>query len=448
MARRGAAVVLKSVLAPLAARAEAPVFAALGAGGSEVVERLRLRPDIRLVDSPRHAAVLLVAGRFPPSLLRPLLRVHDQLGHPRVTVLACPGGAGGLGRLFPYAVQLEDEGLAANTIVRAHQELVSGARPTEPAIQPDVDPAPWRGVGPYGQGGKGMTGGVPYGRPLTGLADDRDGLKLDQLRLRVGPFFPVFPPGLTLDLALQGDVVQEAVVAPNPFLAPGLATDPFRRAFTEPVPIDVMERARVVHHLRSTGRLLDLYGLRALAERCRRLAARPEPAAPDEIRGLRRLLERTRFLTWSSSGVGVVERDAVAGRGLGPTARAAGLVEDGRLDDPAYTALGFEPVAEKGGDVCARWRQRLAEAAQSAALAKRAEGRRSGAPSGPARQAICDPAGARSVVESPWGEIAPGHSPVTGLLELVPGLLEGRPWEDAMAILVSLDLDLEEEARS
>ena len=66
---------------------------------------------------------------------------------------------------------------------------------SSPDALPDLDPAPWRGVGPFGQGGTGMTGGVPYGRPLAGRADDRDGLKLDQLLVRVGPFLPPFPPG-------------------------------------------------------------------------------------------------------------------------------------------------------------------------------------------------------------------------------------------------------------
>src|SRR3546814_12868181 len=87
-------------------------------------------------------------------------------------------------------------------------ELIIGGRPSEPAALTDVEPAVWRGVGPYGQGGTGMTGGVPYGRPLPGWAEDRDGLKHDQLQLRLGPAYPGLPPGLVLDLPLQGDIPQ------------------------------------------------------------------------------------------------------------------------------------------------------------------------------------------------------------------------------------------------
>ena len=36
-----------------------------------------------------------------------------------------------------------------------------------------------------------MTEGTPYGRPMAMTGDDRDGLTLDQLRLRVGPFTDV-----------------------------------------------------------------------------------------------------------------------------------------------------------------------------------------------------------------------------------------------------------------
>src|SRR3546814_14127208 len=68
---------------------------------------------------------------------------------------------------------------------------------------------PTRRFSDLGQGGTGMTGGVPYGRPLPGWAEDRDGLKLDQLQLRLGPAYPGLPPGLVLDLHMQGDILQD-----------------------------------------------------------------------------------------------------------------------------------------------------------------------------------------------------------------------------------------------
>lgn len=68
----------------------------------------------------------------------------------------------------------------------------------------------------------------------------------------VGPFFPRFPPGLTLEIQWAGDIVVEASVGPNPFVGGDVdAPDsspllrPFVRALTEPVPIAELELARV-----------------------------------------------------------------------------------------------------------------------------------------------------------------------------------------------------------
>ncbi|WP_312764538.1 hypothetical protein [Stutzerimonas balearica] len=50
------------LLARLAAARPAPVFVALGMHAGPVREALALDPRVELVDSPRHASVLLVAG--------------------------------------------------------------------------------------------------------------------------------------------------------------------------------------------------------------------------------------------------------------------------------------------------------------------------------------------------------------------------------------------------
>src|SRR3546814_11926199 len=100
-----------------------------------------------------------------------------------------------------------------------------------------------------------MTGGVPYGRPLPGWAEDRDGLKLDQLQLRLGPAYPGLPPGLVLDLHMQGDILQDVGIGPNPFLAgpgdpPAVMADAtaFTRAFRQPVPVAALEVLRARPH--------------------------------------------------------------------------------------------------------------------------------------------------------------------------------------------------------
>jgi hypothetical protein len=259
---------------------------------------------------------------------------------------------------------------------------------------------------------------------MAGRAPARDGLELDVLPVRIGPGFAPFPPGLVLDLRVQGDVVQEVRIIENPFMASSDGKDPFRRALREPVPIAELEGARARHHLRWAAGALRFHGLGALGERALRLAATPALNAA-AARALIRSLERTHVMTWAVAGVGIVPPERLVGRGLGPVARAAGLTEDTRAEDPAYRALGFEPVIQQSGDARARWRQRLTEALQALELAERAGGRRT------------EEVG---VVESPNGRMTAGSAPAAALLELLPDLLVGQEWGDAITALVSLDL--------
>ena len=122
-------------------------------------------------------------------------------------------------------------------------------------------------------------GGKPYGRPMpmTG-EDERDGLALDVYRARFGPFLPMLPPGLQLELALQGDVIQSAQVCRLPY-AQGAGTP-----------------------LRCIARLLRLLGLEALGERCLREAAHDDRCTPR----LRKLIERSGAWRAIPAGLGRV----------------------------------------------------------------------------------------------------------------------------------------------
>ena len=425
---------LTDVLGRLAAGAPVPVFAIAGAGAREAVQDLRLRPELRLVDSPGNAAVLLIAGAFPDAVAQSLDRIHDALAHPRATVLWSVGGKvhRGLGDVAD-PVLIQDDPVAA--IVSTYRDLIAGRRPSEPAVLPDIDPAEWRGLGPYGQGGSGMTGGTPYGRPMAELGPDPDGLRLDVLPVEVGPFFPRFPVGLLVDVRFAGDLVLEAdirdsfVGARKSPSRPGL--QPFLRALTEPVPIAELELARARDHLRWLADALRAQGLPALSLRALRLASAVQPGHGRIVERLRGVVERSQVLRWSVGGVGRTGRDDLAGLGAGPVARAAGLAEDLRSEDPVYLALGFKPILGDGGDAAARWRLRLGEAAQSLELAARA---------GPART------GKVGRVESPRGPLEPAGGPSERILGIIPDLLRETEWGDAVATLVSLDLDLEESA--
>ena len=92
---------------------------------------------------------------------------------------------------------------------------------------PDEPPNEWKGIGPHGQGGKGMMGGTPYGRPMAMTGPDiRDGLQLDRYTARIGPFAPMLPPGLTLEVTLQGDVICDVSIGSPPFAQPADADAP------------------------------------------------------------------------------------------------------------------------------------------------------------------------------------------------------------------------------
>lgn len=425
---------VRRTISRLAARAPVPVFVALGAGARAAVDDLRDEPGLSFVDSPRHATVLLVAGRMPRTLIRSLAQVHDQVPQPRATVWWSSADLAEVGAAFPDVELVPPDGDVADVLRAVHRDVITGDRNSEPTILPDQPPANWRGIGPHGQGGMGMMGGRPYGRPMPMTGPDRDGLELDRLPLRVGPFLPFLPAGLQLDVVLQGDVVQTAEVVGDPFgvhepfeSTVGGAIDPvppFTLGLDRPVPLADLELARARSHLRWAASVVEHLGLSG--GRARQLARELTPDAVTQVRDLRRRWERNPTLRWAMEDVGVADRDLVAGRVTGPVARASGLAVDARRDDPAYRRAGFEPVTRAAGDAWARFQLRLDEAEVSLDLAGRAGDERA----------------RRGVVESARGTLGidpPSNDPARVLAEILPGL----EWGDAVTTIVSFDLDLE-----
>lgn len=167
--------------------------------------------------------------------------------------------------------------------------------------------------------------------------------------------------------------------------------------------------------------MLRVQGLEALGLRALRLARDLTPQSVDAVRSFHVLLERTRALGWATAGVGTLDQTV---------ARAAGVAEDARIGDPAYQALGFEPVVREDGDAHARWRQRLAEAVQALELAGRARERRTTV---------------IGTVASPRGRLTVGSASLATIFPALPGGLAGLEWGDAVTTIVSLDLDLAEQ---
>ncbi|MBW3562848.1 MAG: hypothetical protein KY437_10170 [Actinobacteria bacterium] len=425
---------MRDLLSRLAAGAPVPVFVALGGGARDAVADLGRDRTVTLVDSPRHATILLVAGRMPRSLIRALAQIHDQLPQPRATVWWTGGDLGEVRAAFPDAEVVGPDRDVSTVLRRVHRELVTGQRPSEPTILPDQPPARWRGVGPHGQGGMGMMGGRPYGRPMPMTGPDRDGLELDRLPLRVGPFVAFLPAGLHLDVVLQGDVLQEATLAGDPFdvrepfvdpvggpLDPG---DPFRLVLDRPLLVAELEVARARSHLRWAASAVEHHGLDA--GRARQLAPSLTPGDAPVLQELRRRWERNPTLRWAMQGVGVTNPDQLEGRVTGPVARAAGLAVDARRDDPAYRSLGFEPVTRDRGDAWARFLLRLDEVEASLDLAARAG----------------DETARTGVAETPRGTLGIGLGP-DALTDVLSELLPGLEWGDAVTTVISFDLDLE-----
>jgi hypothetical protein len=438
---------LTATFTRLAAGTPARCFTLTGAGAEVVAPWLRLDSGVAMVDSPRAADVLLVLGRLDGELLQAAAAVHDAVPPPRGVALWSPDGTTPERWPFSDAVMVREPGEIAFACRRLRDDLLGRRVASSPDALPDVDPTPWRGVGPFGQGGTGMTGGVPYGRPLAGRADDRDGLKLDQILVRVGPFLPPFPPGLLLDVKLQGDVIQEVAVTASGAADAGstggegpsgasvphghparlavVADSPFTTALTRPVPIAELELARARHHLAWLAEALRVSGLEAYGLRALKLAFELDLESADSIDALDRWLRRNVSVRWGTSRVGVVTGAQAEGLPGGPVARASGDDRDTRSLDPAYQRLGFEPVVHGEGDTLARWRLRVAEARQSVQLAKRS-GTSESTPSG--------------VIEDPRGPLSADVPPSAGLVALLPNLLVGMEWGDAVTTVVSLDV--------
>ena len=282
---------------------DVPVAVAAGADAWGPVQDLRGVPGVRLVTSPRHATVLLVAGTVPEADGEALQRVHDQLPRPRAVVAWRPAQAAA-----DVPARVVDGGRDATvTALREAQAtvLADPARGSDDLLD-DTDPNEWRGIGPFGQGGEGMMGGTPYGRPMAMTGGDRDGLALDQLELTLGPFFDPLPGGCRLAVTLQGEVLQEAHLV--------VRTADHDR-FAAPTDEGLATARRL---LRRAAHGLHVAGLDALAARTAALAARVTDAADRralvrDTRGLGRRIRHSGLL-WTLRGVGTIDGVDAAGR--------------------------------------------------------------------------------------------------------------------------------------
>ena len=400
-------------------------FPVLGLGGGPLWRNyLRDRP-VRPTRAPHHADLLVLAGEIPSAWSAALRSLFETFALPRAAIWLRPA--------WPCAAP-EGLPLAEGDPSRALLDLDAPAH--RPLLE-DRPPSPWRGKGDHGQGGEGMMGGKPYGRPMAMTGPDPDGLMLGALPTSLGPFFPGLPSGLQLELVLQGDRIHAVQEVRNWFPEPpadaahvALALVPaLRAAQGADVRIADLERARIRSHLVWAANLLELAGLEALA---RRFLARLETVRAVELEDLFGAAERTGLgRVWA--GVGELPAALVQDLGLvGPVARASRQPADVRAGDPGYARLGFEVQTRGGRDVWARWLVRRDECLQSARLLEAAGQHLT--------RAAESPRGAVALAAD--GLRTPSRADLAALEHLLPGLL----WSEAVLAVASLDLDMAEAA--
>lgn len=371
--------------------------AAGGTGARLVVEQELRRCGWPAARSPAEADLLVTCGTIDEKLAAIVDRTWAAMPVPRARARV-PTAAAAVAALRGAQLRLADIGAQrASPRPHAADEQKDGGR----------DDGADHGHHDHQMGGMEM----PAGLRMAERADDRDGLKLDQLHVPLGPVLPHWPAGLVVHTTLQGDVIQHAeverVVTPVPQHFPFWDEPWLRAAEGEPVTLGEAERRRAAAHLDSLSRLLALAGWDDAAVHARRLrddllADAPAGRLQREVVRFAQRVRRARTLRWLTDSLGLFGAAA---------ARAAGV---------------SGPALRADGDVTARYQRWLVEAVDALShLEDRA------------------PLG-RDELEGPRGELGRSAPPSEALVDVLPRLLEGAELGGARLIVASLDPDLDE----
>jgi hypothetical protein len=190
------------------------------------VEREVLARGWSLAIAPADADVLVVCGEVGSRLGEAVELVWHQMPGPRVRVdvrayddvASCLDEAHRLlldtdhhrhdARHRPEAADVLNEADESEDDEGAHEGMDHGGS------HEDMDHGGGHEDMDHGGGHEDMDHGdmdmAPGGIPLAEGGEDRDGLEMDVLHVRLGPVLPHWPAGLVLRCALQGDVVTEA----------------------------------------------------------------------------------------------------------------------------------------------------------------------------------------------------------------------------------------------
>ncbi len=273
------------------------------------VERAVLARGWHLAFSPADADVLAVCGRPGPHVDDAVERVWQQMPGPRVRVDIRQAG--------DVAVHLDE----------AHAVLLDTARhrddaDSRPTVPPDLsadNESDDHGEMDHGEMDHGemdhgdMDHGdmdmAPGGIPLAEGGEDRDGLEMDVLHVRLGPVLAHWPAGLVLRCALQGDVIT------------GAEADLLDDAVTSGVPNENTSTTVRARWMDSLVDFLALAGWDDAAAQARRvrddlLEGGPDGGASVALARLVRRVRRSRVLRWSLRDIRPLTEADLRRRGL------------------------------------------------------------------------------------------------------------------------------------
>lgn len=269
----------------------------------------------RLAISPADADVLVVCGEPGPGLAEAIEGIWHQMPGPRVRVHVHAGDEVGArldeahtGLLDTHRHRRDAQQRPTASELLAEQ---AGSRAESHGGHGDTDHGSAGGhEGMDHEGHEGMDHGShegmehgshegmdhgdmemsPGGIPLAEGGEDRDGLEMDVLQVRLGPVLRDWPAGLVLHCSLQGDVIVEAQAE----LVDGRARQDD----------DVVGPARGIDNIASLLALAGWDDAAAEARRIRDTALESgEGAAGSELERLRRRVRRSWTLRWSLRGV-------------------------------------------------------------------------------------------------------------------------------------------------
>lgn len=248
--------------------------------------------------SPADADVLAVCGMPGSELGEVVERIWDQLPGPRVRI------------------DITDKESIDSALDRAGAELLDSGRQRDDARDRAQSPGPDH-TGHHGgtahggtdhggtdrgamdhSGHHGMDHGgmemAPAGIALAEGGEDRDGLEMDVLHLRLGPVLPHWPAGLVLRCSLQGDVLAEAEA--------WIVDNDHESGYKAPPEhTELVAAARQCDHVVDLLELSGWWRASVIARRARDLLLGDSDVdrARELLDGLHKMLGKSRLLRWS-----------------------------------------------------------------------------------------------------------------------------------------------------